>query len=192
MKKLYMQEVFDVIKTEREYQDAMIKKSDRPDMVPELNVGATLTAIRHNLRLAEEEWYKGSAPHQSTMGYLRKIAGLIVQAGEVNGMPERPKVLIDTENKEEMCKHSFIPKAKNDCNYIFCKCKTKPSTRLVLKIYNVDVHVLENWRVNEAEHSIDFVKPSVYRKAVELGFNPEAWKEMNPECSIFIKGKEVL
>jgi hypothetical protein len=122
MKKMHMQEVFDAIKTEREYQDAMIKKSDRPDMVSELNVGSTLTAIRVNLQKAEEEWYKGSTPHQNTMEYLRKVAGLIVQAAEENGMPSR---VTKNFNVDLLCEHTTMPKFKEDCNLINCRCVKK-------------------------------------------------------------------
>ena len=58
-------------------------------MIEDLHVGDTITAIQYNLNIAREEWYKGSVPHQETMEYLRKVAGLIVQAGEKYGMPSR-------------------------------------------------------------------------------------------------------
>ena len=83
------EDVYKAIDTEREYQDDMAARSDRPDMIPDLHVGDTLAAIQYNLTKATEAWYKGAVPHQEAMEYLRKIAGLCVQAGENYGMPER-------------------------------------------------------------------------------------------------------
>jgi hypothetical protein len=81
--------VFKVINQERDYQDAMSKDPERPDMIPDLHVGDTLAAIQYNLNLALKEWYKGSTPHKDTTEYLRKIAALCVQVGEKHGMPPR-------------------------------------------------------------------------------------------------------
>lgn len=83
------EEVYYAIDTERLYQTVMTEKEDRPDMIEDLHVGDTLTAIQVNLDKAKEAWYKGSVPHQDTMEYLRKVAGLVVQAGEKYGMPKR-------------------------------------------------------------------------------------------------------
>ena len=82
-------EVYAAIDTEREYQDKCTADKDRPDMIDDLHIGDTLTAIRHNIRKAEDLWYKGAVPHQDAMEYLRKVAGLIVKAGETYGMPSR-------------------------------------------------------------------------------------------------------
>ena len=82
-------EVYEVIDTERNFQNEMTLRSDRPDMIEDLHVGDTLTAIQVNLDKAKEAWYKGSVPHKDTMEYLRKVAGLVVQAGEKYGMPKR-------------------------------------------------------------------------------------------------------
>jgi hypothetical protein len=117
MKKiLHQQEVFDVIKGEREYQDRMVQKNNRPDMVEDLHVGDTLTAIRHNLTKAEEAWYKGSTPHPETMGYLRKVAGLIVQAGENFGMPTRRS---EQDRYLSGCSHDLV----TGCSLVTCNCK---------------------------------------------------------------------
>ncbi len=83
--------VYEVIDTERDFQNEMTLRNDRPDMIEDLHVGDTITAIQVNLDKAKEAWYKGSVPHQDTMEYLRKVAGLVVQAGEKYGMPERKR-----------------------------------------------------------------------------------------------------
>ena len=82
-------EVYKAISSERDFQEKMIANPDRPDMIEDLHIGDTLTAIQYNLDEAREAWYKGSVPHQNTMEYLRKVAGLIVQAGENYGIPFR-------------------------------------------------------------------------------------------------------
>ena len=83
------EEVYKVIDTERDFQEEMVADSSRPDMIEELHVGDTLSAIEYNLDLARKNWYHGAAPHEGAMDYLRKIAGLCVQAGENFDMPER-------------------------------------------------------------------------------------------------------
>lgn len=88
-KQLSRTAVFSVIDSERDYQEKMGDRETRPDMVETLSVGDTLSAIRYNLNKAEENWYHGSAPHEGAMDFLRKIAGLTVQAGENFGMPLR-------------------------------------------------------------------------------------------------------
>lgn len=81
--------IYQAIDSERNYQDEMTKRNDRPDMIDDLHVGDTLAAIQYNLSQANAVWYKGAAPHTETMQYLRKIAALCVKAGETYGMPER-------------------------------------------------------------------------------------------------------
>jgi len=82
-------EVYKAIDSERQFQDDMTAKEDRPDMIKDLHVGDTLSAIQYNLDLARKAWYYGSVPHEGAMDYLRKVAGLCVQAGEKHGMPHR-------------------------------------------------------------------------------------------------------
>jgi hypothetical protein len=84
-------ELYKAIDTERQFQIDMTAKESRPDMIEDLHVGDTLSAIQYNLDLARKAWYHGSTPHQGAMDYLRKIAGLCVQAGEKNGMPNRDR-----------------------------------------------------------------------------------------------------
>jgi hypothetical protein len=81
--------VYEAIDSEREYQIYQTKNSERPDMIADFHLGDALSAIRYNLSKAEEEWYKGAAPHAASMKYLRKVAGLCVMMGEIHGMPER-------------------------------------------------------------------------------------------------------
>jgi hypothetical protein len=83
------QVVYEAIDTERDYQEKMKADSKRPDIIEDFHVGDALSAIQYNLDLARVSWYQGSAPHPLAMEYLRKIAGLCVQAGEVYGMPNR-------------------------------------------------------------------------------------------------------
>jgi hypothetical protein len=108
--------IYKIIDGERDYQIRMSKKEERPDMVKELSVGDTLTAIRHNLSKAEAAWYGGSAPHEEAMGYLRKIAGLTVQAGENYGMPSRRS---EQDKHLSACPHDTIV----GCSIVTCNCK---------------------------------------------------------------------
>jgi len=88
------EEVYSAINTEREFQIDMTADESRPDMIEELHIGDTISAIEHNLGKAREAWYKGSVPHQEAMEYLRKVAGLCVQAGEKYGMPNREQIKV--------------------------------------------------------------------------------------------------
>jgi len=85
------EDVYKAIDTERDFQIDMTAKEDRPDMIQDLHVGDTITAIRYNLDLAQVAWYQGSVPHENAMEYLRKVAGLCVQAGEKYEMPNRKR-----------------------------------------------------------------------------------------------------
>lgn len=83
------EKVYEAISSERNYQEEMTKRSDRPDIIPEMHVGDALAAMQYNLNKAYEAWYKGSVPHIDTLTYMRKIAALCVQTGEQYGMEER-------------------------------------------------------------------------------------------------------
>lgn len=85
------QKVYNAIAGEREFQNIMTMKSDRPDMVEDFDIGKALSAIRVNLRKAEDAWYIDSEEnnYQNTMEYLRKVAAICVSQGERYGMPER-------------------------------------------------------------------------------------------------------
>ena len=83
------QDVYKVIDTERDFQNDMVADDNRPDMIEDLHVGDTLSAIQYNLDLARKNWYHGATPHEGAMDHLRKIAALCVQAGENFDMPER-------------------------------------------------------------------------------------------------------
>lgn len=80
--------VFEIVEIERLYQ---IGNEDTPQshIVSSLNMGGILTAIRHNLAKAEDEWYCEKDPYPRTTNLLRKIAALCVKAGEDYGMTER-------------------------------------------------------------------------------------------------------
>lgn len=81
-------DVIDAVDGEREYQNDQAKEGVG-HVVPDISLGDTLAAIQYNLNLALEEWYGGREPHAPAMDYLRKVAGLAVQAGEKYGMPRR-------------------------------------------------------------------------------------------------------
>lgn len=89
MAKMTREEVYAAIDSERAYQISQAKSPERPDMIPLLSVGETITAMRTIFAKAEEAWYYGSGDHPETLDLLRKIAGLAVQAGENFGMPSR-------------------------------------------------------------------------------------------------------
>ncbi|WP_017732744.1 hypothetical protein [Nafulsella turpanensis] len=82
-------DVYQVISSERNFQDMMITKEDRPEMIHALHVGDGIAAIEHNLQKAREAWYSGRVPHQEAMECLRKVAGICVKLGEIYGMPLR-------------------------------------------------------------------------------------------------------
>lgn len=82
-------EVYEAIDSERDYQEKGKADLSRPDMIKDLHVGDTIAAIQYNLDKALEAWYKGATPHINAMEYLRKVAGLCVQAGEEYGMLPR-------------------------------------------------------------------------------------------------------
>lgn len=82
-------EVLTVIANERDYQIKMTGEPTRPDMNPEMSMGDLLLAMEHNLSKAKQIWYTDSFPYTNTLDYVRKVAGLAVQAGERFDMPER-------------------------------------------------------------------------------------------------------
>jgi hypothetical protein len=83
------EQVYKAIDTEREYQRSLVNDPGRPDIRWDMHIGDHLTAIQYNLQQAINAWYKDSGSYPATMEYLRKIAGLCVQAGEIFGMPDR-------------------------------------------------------------------------------------------------------
>lgn len=89
MAKVDRSTVYQALDSEREYQISQAKSPERPDMIPMLSVGETLSALRVAMAQAEEAWYYGSDPHPAAMELLRKVGGLVVQAGENFGMPRR-------------------------------------------------------------------------------------------------------
>jgi hypothetical protein len=79
------EQVYEIISSERDYQDRLKLDTTHPDIIPELHVGDTLSAIQLNLNKALESWYTESTPHEKTTVYLRKIAALCVQCMETYG-----------------------------------------------------------------------------------------------------------
>lgn len=85
------EEVFAAISGERDYQEAQ-GQDDESHVKPEITMGETLAAIAHNLHLARGVWYgSNDVNHQGAMEYLRKVAALVVQFGERNGIPKRER-----------------------------------------------------------------------------------------------------
>ena len=82
------EEVFEALNSERAYQEEHESKHDS-HVSPTFNYGDALSAIRYNLRKAEEEWYNSIQEYQKPNVYLRKIAAICVKMGEDFGMPER-------------------------------------------------------------------------------------------------------
>lgn len=82
-------EVLKVISDERDYQIKMTNETTRPDMNPEMSMGDLLSAMEVNLSKAKQAWYTDSYPYTNTLDYVRKVAGLAVQAGERYDMPNR-------------------------------------------------------------------------------------------------------
>lgn len=82
-------EIYAAIDSERDYQDAMTAADDRPDMIKDLGIGATLLAMEENLQRARSAWYSGSNNHPEAMAFVRKTCALGVQIGESLGMPFR-------------------------------------------------------------------------------------------------------
>lgn len=83
------EQVYKAIDSERDYQKVLTNDPARPDVRWDMHVGDHLLAIQYNLTKATEAWYKDSNNYAATMDYVRKIAGLCVQAGEMYGMPDR-------------------------------------------------------------------------------------------------------
>lgn len=94
---MHMQDVFDVIREERQYQDQHATPFENPNpFLPsnhirlELSVGETILAMEHNLEKAKRAWYHNDEPdYRNAMNYIRKVAALSVLAGETFGMPRR-------------------------------------------------------------------------------------------------------
>lgn len=83
------EQVYKVIDSERDFQEAGKAYQDHPHITEDFNLGDAISAIQVNLDLARTLWYNSRLPWPSAMDYIRKIAGLCVQAGEQYGMPER-------------------------------------------------------------------------------------------------------
>lgn len=113
--------VINAIIGERHYQNEMIAKTERPDMIEDLHIGDTIAAMEHNLSLARAAWYQGSTPHQGAMEYIRKVCGLGVQAGEKYGMPNRE--VLTPNSLDEMltqCKETGNVVYKSECKNCTC------------------------------------------------------------------------
>lgn len=82
-------DVYSAIETERDYQDAMTARGDRPDMATHMPLSSILLAMERILHDARSQWYSDAQPYEQTMHSVRKIAGLAVKAGEQYGMPVR-------------------------------------------------------------------------------------------------------
>lgn len=82
--------VYTAIDSERNYVIRLEKNDPTSHIVENFPLGSALSAIRKNLRLAEDIWYNETQPnHNNSMHIMRKIAGICVSMGEKYGMPER-------------------------------------------------------------------------------------------------------
>lgn len=74
--------VFDAIDTERAYQEALPRNTEKLQEPLE-----HLTIIRKIVRDMEDSWYNN--PGKADMNFMRKIAGVAVRAMEQHGAPKR-------------------------------------------------------------------------------------------------------
>ena len=81
------QEVYSVIDTERDYQEAG-KQNPNSHIVSDFPLAAGLLAMEQLLSQARNSWYYEKAPYPITMDLVRKIAGVCIQMGEQYGMPK--------------------------------------------------------------------------------------------------------
>jgi hypothetical protein len=85
-------DVYNVVDTERDFQETYSGTKARPDMLPEMSMGDIISAMEYNMIEAKKIWYRDSPPYQNTMEYIRKLLALGVKAGEQYGIPERKTV----------------------------------------------------------------------------------------------------
>jgi len=111
------EEVYKAIDSERSFQDSLIADPTRPDMISDLHVGDTISAIEYNIRKAQDAWYIGAAPHTEAMKYLRKISALCVQAGERYDMPYRGEWKDTFHSNGTVTTEYFIPPYINTARY---------------------------------------------------------------------------
>ena len=144
------EEVYKAIDSERDYQDKMSASSDRPDMIEDLHIGDTITAIQRNLNQATETWYLGAVPHDEALKHFRKIAALCVKAGERYGMQLKESTPLSVEERSkvavEMGIMEGLPHAYTDGSsstvYVVKRALRTPelahmNTRQILDYYNV-------------------------------------------------------
>lgn len=81
-------EVYDVINSERDYQESN-KPNPVSHIVEEFPLSSALEAIRYNINKANSEWYNTQEPYTEAMHYIRKVAAICTQMGEKYGMPSR-------------------------------------------------------------------------------------------------------
>jgi len=82
------EEVYAIIDSERDYQDAM-EKVVNSHVVPNQNTGDRLLSIQYNLNKAINSWYSEIKPFEETMEYVRKMGALCVRLMEENGAKKR-------------------------------------------------------------------------------------------------------
>lgn len=82
------QEVYQVIDSERDYQEYLIKKNNWDE---DKSVGAFLTILRGYLRKAEDAWLSESDKEEDrpSLAQIRKIAAVAVATIEQHGAPKR-------------------------------------------------------------------------------------------------------
>lgn len=86
---MHRSEVFNAIDSERNYQNHLTMRDDRPDVPPDTPLSTILLAMNHLMMDAQKQWYVDHEPYTATMNILRKVSALAVSAGEKYGMPMR-------------------------------------------------------------------------------------------------------
>lgn len=89
--KMQRSQVYNVLDTEREYQQKETDNTERPDMIEDFDISTALLAMDVTLEKAKYVWYYDNPKdnYQNTMELLRKLGGMVVQMGEKYGMPKR-------------------------------------------------------------------------------------------------------
>jgi len=79
-------EVYQVIDTEREYQNVTWENNGVPN---ELSLGDFILLLEIYVQKTREQWAKEGEPRINTLEVLRKVAGISVHAMEQHGAIER-------------------------------------------------------------------------------------------------------
>jgi hypothetical protein len=81
-------EVYEIIDTERDYQDNVVDADPSRRCLPEHSVGDFLTMLRYYTNLTDVAW-STNAGTDKVLDNVRKIAGICVKCMEKHGAPPR-------------------------------------------------------------------------------------------------------